>query len=148
VNIADLGQAWLLAGHDAQAIAVANEALRLSRERGERGHEARALRLLGEIAARRDAAHLPPTSTAMVDGGSCARLAEAEQRYREALTLAVELEMRPLVAHCHLGLGQLDVRADKRHDALQHFGTAITMYREMAMPSWLAVAEAEMQQCV
>ena len=32
---------------------------------------------------------------------------EAEARYREALALAEELEMRPLQAHCHLGLGKL-----------------------------------------
>ncbi len=32
---------------------------------------------------------------------------KAESRYRQALTLAEELGMRPLVAHCHLGLGKL-----------------------------------------
>ena len=31
----------------------------------------------------------------------------AEGHYREALALATELGMRPLVAHCHLGLGKL-----------------------------------------
>ena len=36
--------------------------------------------------------------------------AEAEQAgdtYRQALALTTELGMRPLVAHCHLGLGTL-----------------------------------------
>jgi Na+-transporting methylmalonyl-CoA/oxaloacetate decarboxylase gamma subunit len=47
---------------------------------------ARTLRLLGEIAARAE-----PGETET-----------AENQYREALALADELSLRPLVAHCHL----------------------------------------------
>ena len=40
---------------------------------------------------------------------------------------------RPLVAHCHLGLGKLYARMGKREQAREHFTTATTMYREMGM---------------
>jgi len=53
--------------------------------------------------------------------------------------------MRPLVAHCHLGLGKLCRRTGKREQAQEHLTTATTMYREMDMPFWLAQAEAEMR---
>jgi hypothetical protein len=50
--------------------------------------------------------------------------------------------MRPLVAHCHLGLGKLYRRTDKREQAQEHLTTATTMYREMGMTYWLEKAEA------
>ena len=54
--------------------------------------------------------------------------------------------MRPLVAHCHLGLGTLDRRAGKQHSALEHLATATAMYREMDMRFWLDLAEAEARE--
>ena len=51
--------------------------------------------------------------------------------------------MRPLVAHCNLGLGKLYRCTGKRERAQEHFTTATTMYREMDMRVWLAQAEAE-----
>jgi hypothetical protein len=60
-----------------------------------------------------------------------------------ALALANELGMRPLVARCHLGLGKLYRRTDKREQAREHLDTATTMYREMGMTYWLEKAEAE-----
>jgi hypothetical protein len=51
---------------------------------------------------------------------------------------------RPLVAHCHLGLGTLSRRTGKREQARQHLTTATTMYREMDMRFWLEQAEAEL----
>ena len=86
-----LGEAHLLAGDLEEAHALAERALEHARAHQERGQEAYALRLLGEIAARRE----PPESD------------QAEAHYRQALALAEELGMRPLVAHCHLGLGKL-----------------------------------------
>jgi hypothetical protein len=53
--------------------------------------------------------------------------------------------MRPLVAHCHLGLGKLYRRTDKRKEAQEHLTTATTMYREMDMRFWLDRAEAELR---
>ena len=57
--------------------------------------------------------------------------------------MATELGMRPLVAHCHLGLGKLYRRTGKREQAQEHLTTATTMYREMGMTYWLEKAEIE-----
>jgi hypothetical protein len=53
--------------------------------------------------------------------------------------------MRPLVAHCHLGLGKLYRRTDKCERAREHLTTATMMYREMGMTYWLEKAEIEMK---
>ena len=63
--------------------------------------------------------------------------------YRDALALAGELGMRPLAAHCHLGLGKLYRRTGKREQAQEHLATATMMYRAMDMRFWLEKAEAE-----
>ena len=68
--------------------------------------------------------------------GSLARSApttpkRADGPYREALALAEEPGMRPLVAHCHLGLGKLYAPTDKREQAHEHLTTATTMFRRM-----------------
>ena len=52
--------------------------------------------------------------------------------------------MRPLVAHCHLGLAKLYRRTGKRGESDEHFATATSMYREMGMTYWLERAEAEL----
>jgi tetratricopeptide (TPR) repeat protein len=119
------GEACILAGRLQEAHRHAERALTLTRERGERGDEAYALRLLGEIHSQ----ETPP------DDG------RAEARYRQAMTLADHLGMRPLVAHCHLGLGQLYAHTGKPEPAREHLATATRMYREMGMTYWLERAE-------
>jgi class 3 adenylate cyclase/tetratricopeptide (TPR) repeat protein len=121
-----LGEAYLDADRVHDAMNLAERALDLSRKRKARGFQAWALRLLGEIASRRDSPDL----------------AEAEVRYRDALALANELGMRPLVAHCHLGLGKLYRRTGDGANAEEHLTTARAMYQEMDMGFWLAQAEA------
>ena len=64
--------------------------------------------------------------------------------YRQALVLAEPRGMRPLVAHCHFGLGQLYRRTSDRVKAQEPLTTAATMYREMGMSFWLEKAEAEL----
>ncbi len=123
-----LGESYLLAGRMDDAARVARQAVELSRVRKERGYEAWGLRLLGEIASHRD----PPDAET------------AEVHYRQALTLAKELGVRPLVAHCHLGLGTLYRRTGDGAKAQEHLTTAATMYREMGMTFWLEKAEAEL----
>jgi hypothetical protein len=54
--------------------------------------------------------------------------------------------MRPLVAHCHLGLGTLYGRTGKREQAREHLSTATSMYRDMDMRFWPEQAEREMRQ--
>src|SRR5262249_28597845 len=86
-----LGESYLLAGRLEEAYALTERALTLARAYQQRGHQTYALRLLGEIAVRYE----PPD------------VAQAAAHYHQALTLAEELGMRPLQAHCHLGLGTL-----------------------------------------
>jgi len=126
--IAYLSEAYLLAGRWEDAAALARRAHSLALNHGERGHEAWALRLLGEIAARPD----PP------------EIDQAEARYRQALRLAEELGMRPLVAHCRLGLGTLYRKVGCAEQAQAELATAAALYRAMEMPFWLARAEAEL----
>jgi len=122
--------ALLLLGRPADASALAVEALSDTRERGERGIEAWLEWLLGEIDARES----PSNADA------------AAVRFREALALAEVLGMRPLVAHCHLGLGKLYRRTSKHEHAQEHLTAATTMYREMGMTYWLEQTEREMRE--
>jgi tetratricopeptide (TPR) repeat protein len=125
-----LGEAHLLAGRLEEAHALAEQALALARGHQERGHQAYALRLLGDIAARRD----PPESD------------QAEAHYRQALALTEELGMRPLQAHCHRGLGKLYADIGRRTEARAELTTAIDLYRAMDMTFWLPQSEAALAQ--
>jgi class 3 adenylate cyclase/tetratricopeptide (TPR) repeat protein len=127
---ADLSQAFLLVGRVDTATALAESSLATSRRRNERGNVASVLHVLGDIAAQSE----PPD----VD--------MAMNFYEQAMRQATDLCMRPLVAHCHLGLGKLYCRTDKREQAEEHLATATTMYREMGMTYWLEKAEAEMRE--
>jgi tetratricopeptide (TPR) repeat protein len=118
LSVERLGEAYLLADQIENARACADRAVMLARGRGERGYEAWALHLMGDIASH----HGPPD------------VAAAAAHYGAAMTLASELEMRPLVAHCHLGLGRLYRRTGKRGQAQEHLTTATAMYGEMDMP--------------
>jgi tetratricopeptide (TPR) repeat protein len=130
LRIVWLGEAYLLAGRLDEAYAQAQHALEFSRAHKERGHEAYALRLLGEIYARHD----PPEVEA------------AATHYRQALALAEELGMRPLQAHCHLGLGTLYLKTRRVEQAHAALSTAIDLYRAMGMTFWLPQAEAALAQ--
>src|SRR5215470_10601875 len=123
-----LGEAYDLGGRAEDALELAGRALTLARERGQRGREAWALRLLGEITAHRDPSE------------------HADRHYRDALRLAENLGMRPVVAHCHLGLGRLYRRSDRADQARDHLATAATMYREMEMLRWLLQTEMVMSE--
>jgi hypothetical protein len=105
---------------------LAGQALELSRTFTERGHQVWALRLLGEIAAHRD----PPA------------VEQAEVSYQQAVALAEALGMRPLLAHCHLGLGMLYARLGRQGQACTALSAAIELYRAMDMTFWLPQAEA------
>jgi tetratricopeptide (TPR) repeat protein len=125
-----LGEAHLLASRLEEAYALAERALALAREHQERGTQAYALRLLGDIAARRE----PP------------EVVQAEDHYRQALALAEELGMRPLQAHCHHGLGTLYRQTGHAALARTALSTAVEMYHAMDMTFWLPAAEAALAQ--
>ncbi|HSB81057.1 MAG TPA: adenylate/guanylate cyclase domain-containing protein [Candidatus Methylomirabilis sp.] len=128
LGVARLGEAYLLADRIEDARACADRALMVARERGARGDEAYALRLLGEITSRGDPSDLETADT----------------HYHQAMALGEALGMRPLVARCHLDLGKLARRTGNRARAMEHLTTATAMYREMDMQFWLEQAGAEM----
>jgi tetratricopeptide (TPR) repeat protein len=127
-----LGEAQLLADRPEEAQALAEQALALTRAHQELGNQAYALRLLGNIAARRQ----PP------DGEP------AGAYYRQAQALAGALGMRPLVAHCSLGLGTLYGRMGRVDPARAELTAAIALYRAMHMTFWLPQAEAALARTV
>ena len=121
-----LGRACLLLGRLEEARRLADRAVESSP--GHLGFATHARHLLGDIATHPD----------RFDAES------GEAHYREALALAEPRGMRPLVAHCHLGLAKLYRRTGKRQEAQEHLTTATTMYREMDMRFYLEQAEAIM----
>jgi tetratricopeptide (TPR) repeat protein len=123
-----LGRAGLLLGRLDKAQSLGDRAVESSPSRP--GIAAHVLHLLGDIATHPD----------RFDAES------GEAHYRKALALAEPRGMRPLVAHCHLGLGTLYRRTGKQEQAQEHLATAATMYREMDMRFWLEKAEAEMKE--
>jgi tetratricopeptide (TPR) repeat protein len=128
MSMVQLGEAHFLAGRADEAWNFGTRAVLLAREREERGHEAWAHRLLGEMASHRD--HLD--------------VAAAEAHYAASTALALELGMRPLVARCRFSLGKLYGRAGDRR-ATEHLTSAISLFQEMGMRFWFDKAEAEMQ---
>jgi tetratricopeptide (TPR) repeat protein len=125
-----LGEGYRLAGQLEEASQLAVRALELARTHQERGHEAYALRLLGDIAAHQELPEVEPAAT----------------HYRQALALAEELGMRPLQAHCHLGLGTLYAQRGRGEQVRTELTTAIDLYRAMDMTFWLPQAEAALAQ--
>ena len=125
-----LGDAYLLAGRLDDAMHVAQRALTLSRDRQQRGQQAYALRLLGDIAMHRDSLGIQQAAT----------------YYLQALALANELGMRPLQAHCHRGLGKLYRQTGQGEQARAELSMAIEMYRDMEMTFWLSETEATLTQ--
>jgi class 3 adenylate cyclase/tetratricopeptide (TPR) repeat protein len=125
-----LGEAQLLAGHLEEAQTIAEQALMFAREHQERGNQAYALRLLGDIAVRPE--------PKIVEQG--------EDYYHQALALAEELGMRPLQAHCHRSLGTLYATIGKQEQARAELSTAIVLYHVMDMRFWLPQTEAALAQ--
>jgi tetratricopeptide (TPR) repeat protein len=125
-----LSEAYLLYGRLEEASGLAEQALELTRTHQERRHQAHALRLLGDITMHHDSPDID----------------QAETHYQQALTLANELGMYPLQAHCHHGLGKLYGQAGQYEQARTELSTAIEMYRDMEMTFWLSETEAALAE--
>jgi tetratricopeptide (TPR) repeat protein len=125
-----LGEAHLLADRLEEAQVLAEQVLAHARRHQERGNQAYALRLLGDIAVRRE-----PSEAA-----------QAAAHYQQAIALAEELGMHPLQAHCHRGLGTLYATTGQQEPARTALSTAIEMYRGMEMTFWLPQTEAALAQ--
>jgi tetratricopeptide (TPR) repeat protein len=121
-----LGEGYVMAGRLEEAMQLGQQALEVTRTQKRRGYQAYGLRLLGDIAAQRT----PP------------QIEEAEAHYRQALALAEALGMRPLQAHCHLGLGALYAKTGQPEQARAELTAATELYRAMEMTFWLPQAEA------
>ena len=125
-----LGEGYLLSGRLADASDLAERALQLSRTHKERGHEAWALKLLGDISRR----------------CSPAKTEKAEDYYRQAYARSRELGMRPLQAHCHVGLSHILVANGKLDEARSELRAAIDLYRSLEMTFGLPGTEAAFAQ--
>lgn len=121
LSTAWLSEGYLLAGRIDEARCKAELALELSKKHKERGHEAWVLKLLGDIAVQ----------------GNRPRIAEAYDCYERALSIADALDMRPLQAHCHAGLGNVCNAEGATNRAGSQFSTALDLYRSMDMGSWV-----------
>jgi predicted ATPase/class 3 adenylate cyclase len=128
--VAWLSEAYRLAGRLDDARRRAEQACDLARQYTQRGTQAWALWLQGECTARQASPAVDP----------------AVGHYRHALALADELGMRPLQAHCHLGLGTLYAKISQRAEACTELARAIEMYHTMGMTFWLPQAEAALAQ--
>jgi class 3 adenylate cyclase/tetratricopeptide (TPR) repeat protein len=128
LSVERLGEAYLLDDRLEHARASAGRALALAHERGERAVQAWTLRLMGDIASH----------------GASPDVAAAEAHYGAALTLASDLDMRPLVAHCHHGLGTLHRRTGNVELRHEHLARAAAMYGEMGMTYWLQTLQEGM----
>jgi tetratricopeptide (TPR) repeat protein len=125
-----LGEAYLRASRLDEAFIQARQALEFSQTHQERGHTAYALQLLGTVAAQR----IPSEGE------------HAEAYYLQALALAEDLDMRPLQAHCHFGLGTLYQQMGRGAEARGALSTAMTLYRAMDMAFWLPEVEAVLKR--
>ena len=116
--IVALGEAALLAGRVADAMAASERVLEQARQLRDRGMEAWAHRLRGESLLRE-------------------ATPEAARAFTTGLELAETLGMRPLAAHCRLGLGRSDVAAGRRDEGLRRIEEARAAYAALDMRLWL-----------
>jgi len=128
LSLTYLGQGYLRVGRLDEALSVARRAVGAAHTRS--GPEAGALRLLGDIASHRDP----------LDVGT------AECHFRDALNLADQLGMRPLAARCHLDRGRLYGMIGRLDEARNEIGTAIELFRQMQMSSWMVQAEGALAE--
>jgi class 3 adenylate cyclase/tetratricopeptide (TPR) repeat protein len=122
-----LGHASLLGRRIGKAREQAQRAVCLASDAGERGYEAWARKLLGDVIQEESS-----------------NPSEALNHYLASMALANELAMRPLQAHIHLSLGRLYHRENQIEKARTELVLGLTSYRSMEMPLWIAVAEQEL----
>jgi tetratricopeptide (TPR) repeat protein len=126
-----LGHASLLGRQIGRAREQAQRALALASDAGERGYEAWARKLLGDVIQEESS-----------------NPGEALNHYAASMALATELAMRPLEAHIHLSLGRLHRRENQIEKARTELSLALPSYRSMEMPFWLGAAEEELSTLV
>jgi tetratricopeptide (TPR) repeat protein len=123
-------EAYLVLSRAADARDLAQQALAYSRARQRHGTQAQALWLMGNITVQHD----------------IHRANEAQTHYQQALALAEARGMRPLQAHCHLGLGTLYATTGQQRQAHAALSAALALYRAMDMTFWVPQVEAALAQ--
>jgi class 3 adenylate cyclase/tetratricopeptide (TPR) repeat protein len=116
----NLAEGYLADEQFDRAAATAHEALDLAEAMGERGHQAYAQQLLGDIAAR--------TTSPDLD--------DALMRYEASLRLATTLGLRPLIASVHIGLHRLHVLRGDEVAAKRHATLARKLVSELGLHPW------------
>ncbi len=124
--MASLAEGYLFSGRVNEAARCAARAVDLSNQYKERGHEAWALKISGDISLQ----------------GKKREAAVAEAYYRKALALGSELGMRPLAAHCHVGIGSVYAVQCITEKAREEFVAASEQFRSMEMTHWQNRVEA------
>ena len=126
-----LADASLLEGRSDAAREHCQRALALARAGGERGYQAWALKILGDIVQEERSDPY-----------------EALDHYNASAELAMELAMQPLQAHIHLSRGRLHRRQNQIQKARTELDLALTSYRSMEMDFWINAAEQELSTLV
>ena len=114
--------AFLLAGDLAAAKRTAERGLALSIRHQERGHQGWLLRMLGEVEEQTGDAR------------------KAMKHYRQALDLATELEMRPLIQRSQISIARLSLSLGKEDDGKLALSAARALGDEMGTAIWLGEA--------
>jgi tetratricopeptide (TPR) repeat protein len=126
MRVAWLSGAYMLANRMDEAETFARRGLELANESRDKGTQAWLLGILGDLSIRCN-----PLGTK-----------EAEACYRQGLALAQELAMRPLQAHCHLGLANVHRKMTNSAIARSELLSAAELYRAMSMQFWLSKTES------
>jgi tetratricopeptide (TPR) repeat protein len=122
-----LGHTRLLAGHSEIAREHGERAVALAINGGERGYQAWALKLLGDVTLDQSGDPL-----------------QARSYYDQSMEIASQLSMQPLEAHLHFGAGRLCRHLNQFEQAQQKISLAQTYYQKMDMPLWRHLAEREL----
>ncbi|MEN8226241.1 MAG: tetratricopeptide repeat protein, partial [Bacteroidota bacterium] len=125
-----LAEAYHLKGQTEKALHNLKKALDIFRKNGERGFGAWALYYMAKILVQ----------------GKSGQVLQAIQSFHQAKEQAVELAMKPLIAHCHTGLGQAYVKMEKPSDARVELMVAIDLYNAMGISRWMPQAESTLNE--
>ncbi len=107
-------------GNISEARSHAEKALQIARDAGDRLAEGMAWVLRGRALTRGDGSEWE----------------EAEQNILRGIGILQSLQLRPLVAGGHLGLGELYVAWQRTEEALDNLEKARHMFEELGMPFW------------
>jgi hypothetical protein len=115
-----LAEASLLTGDAEKALSHVTESLRQTEKYRERGEEAYARWLRATILS--------------VSGED---FEAASNAFQDAAGLAAELGLKPLLAHCYLGLGDLDARCGGTRTPGGHRERGLMLLETLRMRQWI-----------